>query len=192
MESDELLRDLTAKVESIRKEVAALHSLDERVLTWRPGIEKWSVLEVIEHLNRYGAYYLPEIETAIRKSRSKAVPRYKGGWLGTYFAKSMLPGPDIKKMKTFKDKDPIHAPLTKNVLEVCIQQMDALLDLLQRAHQVNLEEIRIKTSITSLIRLKLGDTFQFYIHHMVRHVSQIKSITDAYARQSSADKAAVP
>ncbi len=192
MESDELLRDLTAKVESIRKEVAALHTLDEGVLRWRPGIEKWNVLEVIEHLNRYGAYYLPEIETAIRKSKSKAVPRYKGGWLGTYFAKSMLPGPDTKKMKTFKDKDPIHAHLTKDVLEVCIQQLDALLDLLQRAHQVNLEEIRIKTSITSLIRLKLGDTFQFYIHHMVRHMAQIKSTTDAYAKQSSADKAAVP
>ena len=178
MKSDELLRDLTAKVESIKKQVAILPSLDEGVLTWRPGIEKWNVLEIIEHLNRYGAYYLPEIETSIRRSKSKAVPLYKGGWLGAYFAKSMLPGPDAKKMKTFRDKDPIHAHLTKEVVAVCIQQLDTLLDLLQRAHQVNLEEIRIKTSITSLIRLKLGDTFQFYIHHMVRHMAQIQSILD--------------
>ena len=188
MKTDELLRDLTGKVEHIKREVAALHALDEGTLTWRPEPESWNVLEVLEHLNRYGAHYLPEIETSISKSKGQAASRYKGGWLGTYFAKSMMPGPAIKKMKTFKDKDPIHAHLTKEVVAVCLKQLDTTLDLLDRAHQVNLEEIRIKTSISSLIRLKLGDTFQFYIHHMVRHMVQIKSIIEAHNRQRAAYK----
>jgi len=39
--------------------------------------------------------------------------------------------------------------------------------------------VKVQTSISSFIKLKLGDTFQFFINHIIRHVKQIDRIQTA-------------
>jgi hypothetical protein len=101
---------------------------------------------------------------------------FKSGFLGNYFAKSMLPKEKLNKMKTFKDKNPLNANLDKSVIDKFLNQQMKLLDLLSLSRNVNLNTVKIKISITKLFKLKLGDTFQFYINHIIRHVKQIERI----------------
>jgi hypothetical protein len=73
-------------------------------------------------------------------------------------------------MKTFKDKDPIHTQLNINELDKFTNQQKQLLVLLEKSRQYNLNKIKISISISKLLKLRLGDTFQFYINHQLRHL----------------------
>ena len=79
-------------------------------------------------------------------------------------------------MKTFKDKNPLNADLDKSVIDRFLNQQIKLLDLLIQSRNVSLSKVKIKTSISGLINLKLGDTFQFIINHNIRHLKQIERI----------------
>lgn len=138
--------------------------------------ESWSVLECLEHLNLYGNFYLPEIKNRIETSTTKATTEFKSGWLGNYFAQSMLLKQNLNKMKAFKSMNPIHSSLSKNTVTVFIDQQKQLLDLLNAARLVNLNKVKTSISITTLIKLKLGDTFRFLIYHKKRHIVQAQKV----------------
>lgn len=138
--------------------------------------ESWSVLECLEHLNLYGNFYLPEIKNRIEASNTKATTEFKSGWLGNYFAQSMLPKEKLNKMKAFKSMNPIHSSLSKTTVTVFIDQQKQLLDLLKAAKDVDLNKVKTSISITTLIKLKLGDTFRFLIYHNKRHVLQAEKV----------------
>ena len=179
MKTEQLIQNLIEQTRQILNKAIRLESMDTATLTWKHEQSAWNILECLEHLNLYGDYYLPEIEQSIKKSTAKSVADFKSGWLGNYFAKSMLPKEKLNKMKTFKDKNPINRELDKTTIEKFITQQEKLLNLLNASQQVDLNKIRIKTSISNLIRLKLGDTFQFYINHIIRHLAQIDNLLTA-------------
>jgi hypothetical protein len=157
-------------------QVEKLKALDTHALTWKQDETSWSILECLEHLNLYGAYYLPEIENKIKSSNSKSEAEFKSGLLGGYFAKSMLPKEKLNKMKTFKDKNPLNTNLDKRVIDVFIEQQIKLLDLLNQSQQVSLNKVKIQITISKFIKLKLGDTFHFLVNHIIRHLQQIERI----------------
>lgn len=88
----------------------------------------------------------------------------------------MLPKEKLNKMKTFNNKNPLNAKLDKSVIDKFISQQIKLLDLLNQSRGVSLNKVKIETSISSLIKLKIGDTFQFFINHVIRHLIQIDRI----------------
>jgi uncharacterized damage-inducible protein DinB len=176
MRSENLLNTLIGETQKIISQVEKLKDYDLPALNWKNKASSWSILECLEHLNLYGDFYLPEIESKIRNSKSKQESEFKSGFLGNYFAKSMLPKEKLNKMKTFKDKNPLNAKLDKSVIDKFISQQQTLLDLLHQSKNVSLNKVKTNISITKLISLKLGDTFQFYINHMLRHLKQIESI----------------
>lgn len=175
MQSDKLIQALQQVTEAniIDAQMFKLLSLDQ--LNQREGDASWSVLECIEHLNRYGDFYIPEIENKLKGFEHLAkADKFSSGPIGNYFAKSMLPG--SKKMKTFKTMNPIGSKLDISVLDKFIQQQKKLLELLEKASRSDLNKIKTSISITKLIRLKLGDTFRVVIYHNQRHVEQAKRI----------------
>ena len=176
MQSEQLLNALTEQTRQIMNRAEGLKNYDLNTLTWRANETSWSILECIEHLNLYGKHYLPEMERKIKSAACSNEMVFKSGFLGGYFAKIMVPKEKLNKMKTFKDKNPIHTKLDKAVLDTFVSQQIKLLDLLSQSRNVSLNRVRIPTSISGMIRLKLGDTYQFYINHMIRHFNQIDNI----------------
>nr|WP_314491891.1 DinB family protein [uncultured Chryseobacterium sp.] len=176
MQTEILIQSLTEQTTQIIKQVEKLKNYDLDTLTWKENKTSWSILECLEHLNLYGEFYLPQIERKIKGSNSKSEVEFKSGFLGNYFAKSMLPKEQLNKMKTFKDKNPLNAKLDKAVIDKSLNQQIKLLDLLSQSRNVSLNKVKIQTSISSLIKLKLGDTFQFFINHIIRHLKQIDKI----------------
>lgn len=176
MKSATLLQELAAKIEQHINFVKSIQHLPQEVLTRRKSPENWNVLECLEHLNRYGDYYLPEIEKAIATSNATSEATFKSGWLGNYFANSMLPKEKLNKMKTFKDKNPLHSDLDNSVISVFLEQQIQLLELLQKANTVSLNKVKVKVSIAQWLTIKLGDTFRFVIFHNERHIKQMERI----------------
>ncbi|WP_026905449.1 DinB family protein [Pedobacter glucosidilyticus] len=179
MQSEKLTQTLLEQTRQIINQAEKLKLYDLNKLTWKENKTSWSILECLEHLNLYGDFYLPQIESKIENSTTKADIVFKSGILGNYFAKSMLPKEKLNKMETFKDKNPLNANLDKTVINKFINQQIKLLDLLNQSRNVSLNKVKIQTSISSLIKLKLGDTFQFLINHIIRHLKQIDRIQNA-------------
>lgn len=179
MNTEQFIQNQLEQTRQIINRVEQLKSLDIKTLTWKEHEESWSILECIEHLNLYGAYYLPQIEKGIRSSKTTSNPRFKSGILGAYFSKSMLPKEKLNAMKTFKDKNPLNASLDKDVLDIFIAQQMQTLNLLNASRKIDLNQVKIPTSISKLIKIKLGDTFQFIINHILRHLKQVERIQSA-------------
>lgn len=168
----DLLANLKQRTLDNQKRAKFLRQLSEERLNQRPGPESWSALECIEHLNRYGDFYLPEITQRIAQSDHSPKAVFKSGWLGNYFAKSMLPKESLNTMKTFSSMDPMGSELDASVLSTFLQQQVETLSLLERAKEVDLTKTKTAISITKLIKLRLGDTFRVLIYHNQRHVLQ--------------------
>lgn len=148
--------------------------LSDEELGKKSSPESWNALECIEHLNRYGLFYLPEIDKQIKAANFQPTKVYKAGWLGNYFAKSMWPNEKLNKMKTFKSMNPVSSKVERKVLDIFISQLQTLLDLLHRAKNTNLRKVKTAISISPFIKLQLGDTFRVIIYHNERHIRQAK------------------
>jgi hypothetical protein len=162
--------------------LAQLKQLPAELLVKQPEPGRWSVAQVIEHLNTYGRFYLPELQKAINAHNGTATGYFVPGWLGGYFTNSMRPKTDgtiTHKMKTVKNHNPAPALDGTKVLQEFEQQEITLLQLLDKAKQVNINRIRIPVSIMPLLKLKMGDVFGFIIAHHQRHFVQIENTLKA-------------
>lgn len=174
MNSEKLIAQLIEQTNEIITQARQLKTCELNVLTWRENQTSWTILECVEHLNLYGEFYLPEIESKIAKSTTKNEVEFKSGLLGNYFAKSMLPKEKLNRMKTFKNKNPLNNEIDITVIDTFIGQQIKLLELLNHSKKVSLNKTKINISISKYIRLPLGDTFQFFINHIIRHLQQIE------------------
>lgn len=177
IESDVLILDLIERTRLIMNKAESLKAESDTVLNHRVSSESWSALECLEHLNLYGRFYLPEITKRIYGATTEGAELYfKSGWLGDYFAKSMLPKEKLNAMKTFKSMNPINSKLDKTVITEFINQQIQMLELLNKAKDVSLNKTKTGISITKWIQLKLGDTFKIVIYHNQRHVMQAEKV----------------
>ncbi|WP_338791202.1 DinB family protein [Bernardetia sp. Wsw4-3y2] len=200
IQTSKLNQSLIEEIKTILQKTVQLQQLSNDELNFRPNTESWTVLECIEHLNRYSIFYLEEIEKRIdekidkNKLTSNQDYIFKSGFLGNYSANSMLPvqkgivsisenkSPTANhslrignKMKTFKDKNPIHSGVDRRVLDTFIDDQNEFMRLLEKAQQVDWNKTKVSLTLP-LLKFNLGDTFRFVINHEIRHFIQIKNI----------------
>lgn len=188
LNTEKTIEELLAITHKAIDTVEAMRNLPLEQLNWKSNPLVWSILECLEHLNLYGDFYIPEIQNVIAKSKTKKTAYYTPGALGNYFAKSMLPKAGMKKMKTFKDKNPAQAQLSTTVIDRFLEQQAALLVLLEQAKNVNLSKEKTAITLTKLIRLRLGDTLRFVVYHNLRHLHQIETIEQTFFANTIKEK----
>lgn len=178
MPSHTLLDTLLAQTQRATQTARTFTLLDEAALNFRPAPQAWSILECLEHLNRYGDFYLVEIERCLLQAKQTPnPPPYQSGWMGNYFAHMMqVKEGKMTKMKTLPDKNPLHEVLSVTVLDKFLKQQESLVKLLHMAKEVDLNRNRTAISITRFITFRLGDTFRFFINHIERHVWQASQV----------------
>ena len=175
--NDTLIDELIALTDACTSSAFKFKSLPVETLNFKETPEKWSVLECLEHLNRYGDYYLPELEKAITDGRVRSSPRlYRSGMLGNYFANLMkVKNGRVVRMKTLADKNPAGSALSLITIDRFIKQQEMLRSLLEQSRTVDLTKTKVPLSIARFIKLRLGDTFRFLINHIERHVIQAEN-----------------
>jgi len=170
----ELLNFLETKTRNIIESANHFEKMTSDELNAQPKESSWSVLQCLEHLNLYGDYYLPAIESRILRANTTPTSLvYKSGWLGNYFANTMQVSSNgtMKRMKSPKDKIPA-SRLEATVIQRFIKQQEQMLRLLKLAEGVDLQKIKVPISIAPFIKIQLGDCFRFVIHHNERHMLQ--------------------
>ena len=177
--STQLLDNLEKTVAQTIKNATWLQSMNSDALSKSPAAGKWSVIQVLYHLNSYNNYYLPHIEQAIKAGiNAPYSASFKAGVIGNYFTKTMLPGNDgavHNMMKAPKDHTPDAAYNNVEAINEFIAGQQKLLELLREARNVNMTRLKVPISISKLIKIRLGDTFRFLVAHQQRHFVQISN-----------------
>lgn len=171
--NQDLITNLVKRTQEVLNQAQELLNQTEENLNKKKDAESWSALECIEHLNRYGDFYLPEVKRQITGAPAvNETTVFKAGLLGNYFAKGMLPKENLNKMKTFKVMNASGSVLDTEVLHKFIQQQHQWLDLLTSCRTVNMTKVKTAISISKFIKLRLGDTLRVVIYHNQRHLLQ--------------------
>jgi hypothetical protein len=176
--SEELLNELGEDVKKIIEVGEYFKEADKTKMVYCPDKGKWSVVQVLEHLNAYNRFYLPEIEKQLSLITYKNNPWFNSGFLGNYFTNSMKPKNVLEirnKMKTSKSYTFPNSLNVETVLKEFLEHQNKLLQLMEQAKKRDLNAIKLPITITSLIKLKLGDIFRFLIAHEQRHMIQARN-----------------
>jgi uncharacterized damage-inducible protein DinB len=187
--SSELISTLASVIDLLLKKTTLMDAYTAEQLNAQPAAGKWSVAQVLEHLNAYNRYYLPEIEKAILKGMSANAPGnevFKPGMLGNYFTKLMQPGKSgaiANKMQAPKGYRPAERQDAAEVVSEFKNGCKHLLSLLQKAHQVDIGSQTVPISISKFVKLKLGDVLRFVVAHKQRHFIQIENIISSLSMQ---------
>ena len=163
-----IIKDNIKTVKELQKE-----SIER--LNQRPAPKSWSVLQCIEHINRYDAYYLPKIDEKLDQAASSEVDYFKPGILGYRFANFLHPDKYQIKTKTFPSMNPGSSDLDPSILDTFLTHQSKLSDQLERSRSVDLNKIKIRSSVTALLQFKLGDLFRVLVFHDLRHVRQAEN-----------------
>ena len=170
--STELLDHLEARHAENLRLLNLLRELPDDRLRQQPAAGGWNALQAIEHLNIWTAGYLDRIDEQLRSHGTRAKPTFRSTRIGNFFVKMSKPGPETMKIRTLKAYDTKGRSLDGTVLETFLRNHARLGDLLQRARLADLTEIRITTFLTSLIKMRLGDTLRMLVYHDWRHLEQ--------------------
>ncbi|SHI00674.1 DinB superfamily protein [Chryseolinea serpens] len=166
-----LQSNIHALVETVETEFMAL---PDKALNTKEAPGRWSILECLEHLNRYSRYYNTALAKAIAHAKTSTQTRdepARSTWLGRKFIAMCHPS-NTKKQKTFKSMNPAQSVLDRSVIEEWIHHQEQRLELLNDARSINLNQNHVPIEFFKWLRLNVGDTFQLLVAHEQRHLLQ--------------------
>ena len=179
--NQDLINELQSKVTECLEKVEALKNLPTNALEWRENSESWNILECIEHLNRYGDFYLPEIKKRMtsNKTTNGNSLQFKYHWWGNFFVNAIAPQPkdQLKKMNAFKKLNPHFDHINRTILDTFIDQQHQMLEILEEVRGLNLNKIKTNSTI-KFVKLRLGDTLRAEIYHNQRHINQAYDVLE--------------
>lgn len=188
MTNKELTQQLTEEVQQLIDTIEAINDLNEEVLCAQPQQNKWSLAQIVEHLNTYNRYYIPLISNALQQIREERVlPVVKSGFLGGYFIKTMYAevvtrGEVPNKMKTVKKHHPGNTLDVNAVLSEFLRAEDQLLGLIGKIGNKDLSRVKVPITLSKYIKISVGDALRFLIAHQIRHRLQIQDTLSVVAQ----------
>lgn len=191
-DTDDFFDQLTNQVLALR--VASHHrlrSLSTEQLNRRPGYDKWSVGQCLEHLNIISGYYLPAVKARLKQAQAQgSTPQAKvrSGWLGRRLT-SAARQVDNKDgvLRVPKQYAPTGVRLTSIVVEAFNRQLDEFLRLLLLARQVEASAVRVPNPLHPWLKLRLTDVLEMLVASYKRYVQQAERVLIANATKSTQD-----
>jgi uncharacterized damage-inducible protein DinB len=180
--TEDLIAELKGDVQHIIEAAEHIRTTDKNKLVYQINKEKWSVVQILEHLNAYSRHYLPAIGKAMDEDEGQRNAWFESGFWGNYFTKSMKPTNihEVKnKMKAMKAYTFPNSLNVEKVEKEFLEHQHKLLELLDQAKNKDLNSIRVPITLTTMIQLKLGDIFRFLIAHEQRHMIQARNTLKA-------------
>lgn len=180
-----LLEGFLDQLRAIRRDASALTGgLGGARLAWRPAPGKWSIAEVVAHLNRTGRIYLDEVAHALAEARARGLadrgdwrPSLVGGWM----TKSMEPPPRIRipAPRIFRAAEGVPPPDGARELATWRSLHLEMEERIREAAGLDLRRARVVSPVTRWVRMNAGDALALVLAHERRHLWQIRRIVES-------------
>jgi uncharacterized damage-inducible protein DinB len=180
MKATDFLAHLAADVRRLQQTTEhEFMPLELALLNHKPTPTGWSILECLEHLNRYSRYYLPQLAKAISRATSATgAPDAEPvgySWLGRKFVDMMQPT-NQRRHTTLKHMNPHGSQLGRDGLVEFLQHQTQLLDFLAQAQQADLNRRAVPVEFFKLLKMRLGEALEFIVVHEQRHIQQAQRV----------------
>ena len=178
---------LTREIDEFRRQFeqisadadALVTPLGEDQFTWRPGANRWSIAECLEHMNATARSYLPAIDEGIAdaiKNGAYAEGPFYYSVIGRLFSHLMEP-PARPRMRAAIDKQPGPQRPKRETLAGFRAYQVQYVDRLRQANGIDLSRSCVRSPLASWIRIPLGSAFASMAAHERRHLWQARKIT---------------
>lgn len=202
------LRQLLDELDDARAEAREIAGgLTDRQLWWRPGPDRWSVGECLDHLVRTGEAYLPGIDRGLARAEEEALTSrgpYSRGFLGRWLVRGMeppprlsVPAPELFLPRRGSDAAPPPGggdpapggggrdggdPGPDGAAEPLprfLALQDRLEQRVERAAGLDLEAVRVPSPVLSFLSINLYAALAYLTAHQRRHLWQAETVTEA-------------
>lgn len=183
IKSEVLLKHLSSLTNKLASEVRNEFSdLSETQLNWNPDKTSWSISQCLMHINAYYRYYVPVFTERVQNSRfQEPAEIFQSSPLGnsTYIMVKLGKVKNVKrKLKSPKDYNPlINTSLdSENNIEEFLKFQGELVQILEAAKAINIRKTKTSFSIRPIVKLRIGDAFQYIVYHCERHIEQAMKV----------------
>lgn len=135
----------------------------------------WSIAACMSHLNSYADYYYPRIEKVMQHPTNTFTPLvFKHSWIGTYFIRIMDVDRSKKRFNAMKQHQPQIGAEPHTIVATFIAHLETLLRFINEARTKDLRKLHVTASLSTFVKLNVGDTLQFLLVHNKRHLLQAR------------------
>ncbi|MFT4602693.1 MAG: hypothetical protein ACI857_002880 [Arenicella sp.] len=183
VKSNDLLEKLSHITNRLTKTATDEFSdLSEAQMYWNPDKSSWSIAQCMAHLNAFHRFYVPVFVERIQNSRFQEPDEFfQSSPLGnaTYVKVKLGKLKNVKrKLKSQKDYNPlVNTNLdTADVIKNFIEYQSQLIVTLEGARKINIRKTKMSFSKRPIVRLRVGDAFQYIVYHCERHIEQARKV----------------
>lgn len=170
---DRLITELNDSDDRAKALVAGLTS---EQLNWQPQPGKWSIGQCLEHLCITNELYAPAISASLAGKKVSQVQDITPGWFGRWFIKSFIePSPQTKQASAPKKIVP-NLRVELSVLDRFLRSNQATREIIQQAHDYDVNRIRFKNPFIPLLRFTVGTGLEVISGHERRHLLQAERV----------------
>jgi hypothetical protein len=166
------------QIGEIEREVERLTGgLTDAQMQWSPAPDRWSLVQLFDHLNRVGGPLLPKMQEAIRQGKAQgwhSEGPFRYNWMERLFIRMLSPGATMKV-----PVPPLFVPAESPVPESLPKFMalqEALRACIGEANGLNLTRMKITSPASRLVRLCLGAWFAATVAHEQYHLLQMQAL----------------
>jgi len=180
-QSPNLLQTIISESEASNAAASELVTgLNEEQLNWRPGAEKWSIAQCLDHLAVSSSKFDQYFETALGRGRSKwpvsSPPAYQPTRMGAWLIRQLEPvtGRNLPAPKVFR---PSSSDI-QGALQKLLDQQETFLNFVRSADGVDFNKTRLRSPVTPFMRYSLADAFVITVVHTRRHLGQARKVRE--------------
>lgn len=165
----------------VEQEIGALQP---DIVNWKETSKKWSVLEVVSHLNQVYQLYLDNFEKVLKNAptlSSSETNKKQSTLLGGLSAYSMKPKGKKRrfKMKTFDFFEPVSKAESPNeTIVLFLENKSRFREIIEQSRLKDVKGIKIPTALGQKIKFYIPECIDFLMSHEERHIVQIEGILD--------------
>jgi hypothetical protein len=179
---------LAREIDEFRKQFEQISTDAETLVTplgqeqfvWKPGQNRWSIAECLEHMNATARAYLPAIDEGIAdaiRNGAYAEGPFSYNLIGRISSRFMEP-PARFRMRAAIDKMPGPQRPKRETLAGFRAYQVQYVDRLRQANGLDLSRSCVRSPLASWIRIPLGSAFASMAAHERRHLWQARKITE--------------
>lgn len=151
--------------------------LSESQIIWKPSEDKWSIGECIEHLVITQKLYNSEIKKLqFSENPIDGSFRFKHTFSGQMILKYVDPD-STSRSKTFKIFKPDKKQIgNKDIIKFFCEEVETMISFAEKLKGADLTKLKIRSPLTKLIKMNVGDALLINLYHNKRHLNQAEKI----------------
>lgn len=177
-----LLERRLEELRAIRRDAASLtDGLSAAQLAWSPAPGRWSMADVVAHLNRTGRLYLDALAHALADARARGMTD-RGDWKPTFvggmMTRSMEPPPRIRLpapriFRPAEGEKAIDGPREVATWRALHVEME---ERIREAAGLDLRRAKVTSPASRWMKMNAGDALSLLLAHERRHLWQMRNV----------------